>query len=405
MRLLKEIAMADKTARGRFVWHELIAPDMAKAHEFYGKVIGWKTQPFEADPSHPVFAASTGPLAGTIADQKQPSHWLPYIGTTDIDATVRQAVELGASLVQDITPNADGGRWARLNDPQGAAFAVHQSPARSSREKPPKRGEFSWHELMTTDYKAAFEFYSALFGWETAGEADMGPELGMYFMFGRNGMPLGGMFNTMPGMPGGPGWTGYIRVKDVNKAVKKAKAAGGTLINGPMEVPGGDWIAQFVDPQGASFAVHVLKADLAPAEAEPTAAVPQQGTLDFPPADSGGPERVSVAAQKPAVKKSVKQTIEPARTKQSAEDTSTKQAAPAREAKPRQASRKKAVLAKKSSAKKSSKKSVKQPSAKKKRAAAKSGKKPVRKPPAKKAQKSIRPAAGKKSAKKVRRPK
>jgi len=28
------------------------------------------------------------------------------------------------------------------------------------------------------------------------------------------------------------------------------------VLNGPMEVPGGDMIAQCMDPQGAMFAVH-----------------------------------------------------------------------------------------------------------------------------------------------------
>jgi hypothetical protein len=172
-----------------------------------------------------------------------------------------------------------------------------------------------------------------------------------------------------------------------------------------MEVPGGDWIAQFVDPQGASFAVHVLKADLAPAEAESTAAVPQQGTLDFPPADSAGPERVSVAAQKPLAKKSLKQTVEPTRTQKPAENVAAKQAASTRKPKPQQASRKKAVAANKPSAKKSSKKSIKRPAAKKKHAVVKAGKKSVRKTAVKKAKKSVRPAARKKSVKKARRSK
>ena len=43
--------MADNTVRGRFVWHELMTPDTSGAHAFYGKVLGWKTQPFEHDPS------------------------------------------------------------------------------------------------------------------------------------------------------------------------------------------------------------------------------------------------------------------------------------------------------------------------------------------------------------------
>src|SRR5687767_13989933 len=108
MRSPKEIAMPDKTARGRFVWHELITADSAKAHEFYGKVVGWKTQPFEADPSYQMFAASSGPVGGALVDPAQPPHWLPYLGTTDIEATVRQAVELGATLIKEVAPIADG---------------------------------------------------------------------------------------------------------------------------------------------------------------------------------------------------------------------------------------------------------------------------------------------------------
>ena len=72
------------------------------------------------------------------------------------------------------------------------------------------------------------------------------------------------MFNKPAEMPGGPAWLGYVRVKDVNQTVKKVKSARGTLINGPMEVPGGDWIAQFVDPYGAMFAVHAVAADMKP---------------------------------------------------------------------------------------------------------------------------------------------
>src|SRR4030095_1260672 len=86
--------------------------------------------------------------------------------------------------------------------------------------------------------------------------------MGKYVLFGSNGVQRGGMFNKPAQMPGGPGWLGYIRVKDVNDTVKKAKGARATLVNGPMEVPGGDWIAQFVDPYGAMFAVHKWAGDL-----------------------------------------------------------------------------------------------------------------------------------------------
>ena len=53
-----------------------------------------------------------------------------------------------------------------------------------------------------------------------------------------------------------PAWLFYIRVEDVNASVEQVKAAGGQVVHGPMEVPGGDWVVQCVDPQGAHFALH-----------------------------------------------------------------------------------------------------------------------------------------------------
>jgi predicted enzyme related to lactoylglutathione lyase len=254
-------AMADKTVRGRFVWHELRTPDAEAAHGFYTRVLGWKTQPWEQDPSYTMFAAASGPLGGTWPlDSGQP-HWITYIGTEDIQATVRQAQELGGRVTKEITSMPNGGQYALLEDPQGAAFGVYASASESAAQKAPKRGEYSWHELATNDYQAAFDFYSALFGWEEVGKHEMGAPHGTYFMFGRNGTPMGGIFNRMREMPP-PAWLGYVRVKDVQQVVKKVKSAGGTLLTGPMEVPGGDWIAQFTDPNGAMFAAHALAADV-----------------------------------------------------------------------------------------------------------------------------------------------
>ncbi len=83
---------------------------------------------------------------------------------------------------------------------------------------------------------------------------DMG-EAGIYQMFGRGAHPIGGMFNRPQEMPVSA-WLHYIRVADVEVAVDKVKELGGTLLSGPMEVPGGDKVAQCRDPQGVAFALH-----------------------------------------------------------------------------------------------------------------------------------------------------
>ena len=81
--------------------------------------------------------------------------------------------------------------------------------------------------------------------------------MGVYQLFEHGGAAVGGMCNTQgPSTP--PSWLSYVHVADSNRAVATVKAAGGRLLHGPIEVPGGSWIALFLDPQGGAFAVHEL---------------------------------------------------------------------------------------------------------------------------------------------------
>jgi predicted enzyme related to lactoylglutathione lyase len=62
------------------------------------------------------------------------------------------------------------------------------------------------------------------------------------------------MFNKPPAVPS-PFWLYYVNVKSIDAATESVKGNGGQVINGPMEVPGGSWIVQCKDPQGAMFAL------------------------------------------------------------------------------------------------------------------------------------------------------
>ena len=86
--------------------------------------------------------------------------------------------------------------------------------------------------------------------------------MGKYHMFGR-AFPLGGMMNKPPEMAQvPPHWGIYFRVADVHAGAERVKANGGQVLNGPMEVPGGDWIVNCMDPQGAAFSLHHRKSSL-----------------------------------------------------------------------------------------------------------------------------------------------
>ncbi len=82
-------------------------------------------------------------------------------------------------------------------------------------------GEFSWHELATTDWKAAWAFYSQMFDWQVASQMDMG-EAGIDQMFHRGAQPLGGMFNRPAQMPVSA-WFPYFRVPDSHAVSGHAK--------------------------------------------------------------------------------------------------------------------------------------------------------------------------------------
>ncbi len=81
----------------------------------------------------------------------------------------------------------------------------------------------------------------------------MGP-IGTYQLFAAGGTTIGGMMNRPPQMPVAA-WQYYIAVPDIDAAMARATASGGQVINGPMEVPGGAWVINAIDPQGAHFSL------------------------------------------------------------------------------------------------------------------------------------------------------
>ena len=298
--------MANATVRGRFVWHELYTPNRAGSQEFYGKVAGWTVQSWDQDPGYQMFAAKSGPLGGVVEERSGTPRWLAYIGTTDVDATTDAATRLGGRVQTAPAPLPNGGRYAVLVDPQGAAFGVHASATAPQPETAPKAGEFSWHELATTAAPAvAFGFYAALFDWDLVAEHDMGP-MGIYLVFGRNGRQLGGMFDKgAQGKPGSAYWLGYVSVTDLEGTVERAKSARGSVLVGPMDVPGGDRIAQLMDPYGAFFALHKSGAQAAAAQTGGTAgrAPAKKPAAKQPPARKAAKKAAAKRAKPKAPKK------------------------------------------------------------------------------------------------------
>ena len=248
----------------RFIWYELMTSDPDAAEAFYRAVVGWKT----ADAGQPgmrytVLSAGDRGMGGLTALPAEAARagarpgWLGYIGVPDTDAAAKRIAEAGGAIHRDPEDIPNVGRFAVVADPGGAIFMLLTPLPREGGPppvEPTTPGLVSWHELYSgIGQEAAFAFYAGHFGWETAELMDMGP-MGKYRIFGADGVPLGGMMDRPADLPASA-WGFYVNVDGLDAAVARIEANRGQVSMGPHEVPGGSWIVQAVDPQGAAFAL------------------------------------------------------------------------------------------------------------------------------------------------------
>lgn len=248
---------------GQFIWYELVTTDVAAAADFYRAVAGWSAKSIEMPsmnytvleiPGEPVGVGGMMELQAIHMAEGIPPNWTGYIDVDDVDLCLAELVMLGGSIRRQPEDIPGVGRFAVVADPHGAAFIVF-SPVEME-EMPPcvtrgVPGSISWHELVSGDPEEAFPFYEKLFGWKKAEALEI-DKAGTYQLFSIGGVVCGGMMKKPPEVASAY-WTFYINVPALDAAIEKLTDGGGKVVFGPMEVPGGSFIVQAVDPQGALF--------------------------------------------------------------------------------------------------------------------------------------------------------
>lgn len=256
------------TSTGKFFWYELMTSDHAAAEAFYAKVVGWQPKPFPADGQPYTVLESGGrgiggimPIPADAAAQGMQPCWIGYVHVADLDDAVARLKAAGGVVHRILDPIPQVGRIAVVADPGGAMFHLLQP---DGPDMPPLPigtvGAIAWHELHGSDWESAFAFYGGLFGWAKSGAMDMGP-MGTYQFFAMEPAPdgaecgttVGAMFND-PQAPH-PYWLFYVQVDAIDAAIGRITDNGGAVLFGPQEVPGGMWIVNARDPQGALFAL------------------------------------------------------------------------------------------------------------------------------------------------------
>jgi predicted enzyme related to lactoylglutathione lyase len=234
--------------------------DTKAAEKFYCDVIGWSA----ADSGMPggsytLFSAGKDRVGGLMpipedarAMGAKPG-WMGYIAVPDVDDYAKRVKAAGGSIKRPPTDIPGVGRFAVVGDLHGAGFMLFKGDG----EAPGALGHIGWHELHAGDGKAAWDFYSGLFGWTKKDALDMG-SMGVYQLFATGGEAVGGMMTKMTDTPEAH-WLFYFNVDGIDAAAARTTKADGKVLMGPHQVPTGQWIVQCTDPQGAEFAMLATK--------------------------------------------------------------------------------------------------------------------------------------------------
>ncbi|WDR04666.1 VOC family protein [Devosia rhodophyticola] len=246
--------------QGTPIWYELMTDQPDTARAFYGAVLDWTVEKMPGGSAAEYWIASSGSktVAGLLKTpehaENMPNMWFVYFGVDDVDASAKQVKSLGGRVDIEPTDIPGVGRFAFCSDPQGAHFYLMRgdSDDDSTAFSTMQPGHFSWNELVTSDQKAALEFYVSLFGWEQGGAMPMG-DLGDYTFINQHGAMIGAVMNA-PEKGTKPYWNFALQVADIDVAKSAVEAGGGTVRSGPNELPDNSgWLFQADDPQGAKM--------------------------------------------------------------------------------------------------------------------------------------------------------
>ena len=124
------IGVRIKNETGALMWNELLTTDPEDATQFYSGLLGMGSSKMPGPMDYTLLNIGGTDVAGVMAICEEvgpvPPNWTVYFGVDDADATAKKAESLGGSIIVPAMDIPEIGRFAGLQDPQGAMFSVFQ---------------------------------------------------------------------------------------------------------------------------------------------------------------------------------------------------------------------------------------------------------------------------------------
>ena len=246
------------------IWYELMTRDPAAAKAFYDPLFGWTMSAKSDQPGMDYRMIDTGGgnfvggvfvLGRDDVDGGAFPIWLVYLGVDDVDATAGQVKERGGDVHLAPFDIPGAGRAAMVGDPAGNPLYIMcgSSSESSTAFDRMGMGKCNWNELASRDQTASNAFFAEVFGWVYPDKMTMPGDMGDYVFIQAGADTIGASMRAQADHPAG--WTFYFRAPDIDAAAAHIASAGGQVLQGPMEVPGGDMVLVAKDPEGVRFGV------------------------------------------------------------------------------------------------------------------------------------------------------
>ncbi len=243
---------------GRFIWHDLMTTQREVAAAFYTELFGWKLDEMKMGPFRISLITVGNRRVGSLMQENHlpHSHWVPHVAVDDVDAACRWVGEIGGKVCIGAGEVPQLGRFAMIEDPQGAVFWVLKRPA--NRLPPPETpdtlaplGSFVWDELLTSDPEAVVPFYRTLFNWNIE-KIDMGPK--PHWLVKQGTRDFAGILQQPSGDR--PSWMAYVSVAETDAATDRATQLGAKVLVAPRDIPDVGRFSVIADPTGAALALY-----------------------------------------------------------------------------------------------------------------------------------------------------
>jgi predicted enzyme related to lactoylglutathione lyase len=245
---------------GKFVWVDLLTPDVARAEAFYGKLFGWTFREIGAgDSAYTLAFLGEEPMGGMVrlpakAGEHKQARWIGFISVPDVAEAQRLVVSQGGKVLVSARSLPKRGDLAVFADREGAIFGVMSSSSGDVEDFLTEIGDWIWAQFLSREGEKAATFYASIGGSRVL-EAPKPDGAKRWFLVSQ-GYARASIVEISPSRADArPGWLGYIRVVEVGSTVARAEQLGGRVLVAPRPELFDGKVALMADPSGAVFGI------------------------------------------------------------------------------------------------------------------------------------------------------